>query len=457
MARLRLLAAARAPRPRPARLRRRRRRRAGSIPSYSGAHDETRARRNDPAARRGRARRDLVRRVELLDVDHEQPDRLGNGVRDPGADRPVRALPCRCPRSGPTRRLRRPVDADLAREGRPRALREGRAEAGSRARADAREAGLRRRPVGLEPVPVRVRGEHLRRLPGLRHDRRRLQQLAPGVRQDAARPRAEGAAAEARACSSRASSQNAQPRQPGSATRRWRGSASKRRAALRGRCRRARAEGRARAARKGREGADRRAQPDDDLADRRRPGRLLAVHAARPLHADAGADAVLRRDVGARPDPVLPAGDDELPGIGADADGDPRLARAGRQLEGPGALAADLRADRVPRRARRRLHAGRGGRRGQEGGSGGARTRGPEVPELRRRGRQDRGRARRGPQGADRPAAASIRIMGTRFVTDELLLQTSSSTRTSAPPRGRARCPPPSISPRRSAVSSRRR
>ena len=58
-----------------------------------------------------------------------------------------------------------------------RALREGRAEAGSRARADAREAGLRRRPVGLEPLPVRVRGEHLRRLPGLRHDRRRLQQL----------------------------------------------------------------------------------------------------------------------------------------------------------------------------------------------------------------------------------------------------------------------------------------
>ena len=54
----------------------------------------------------------------------------------------VRALPP-CAGNEPERLLCRPVDAHLARKGRPCPLREGRAEAGPGARADAPEAGLR--------------------------------------------------------------------------------------------------------------------------------------------------------------------------------------------------------------------------------------------------------------------------------------------------------------------------
>ena len=196
-----------------------------------------------------------------------------------------------------------------------------------------------------------------------------------------------------------------------------------------------------------------------DLADRRHQRRLLALHAARPLHADAGADAVLRRDVRARPDAVLPAGDDELPG---------RRSRRGwgssprsrwpatrrrsalwQQIYEPTAFLVGLADDYTPEEVARR---------GQEGGSGGARTRGPQVPERRRRGRQDRGRARREPARCGSTRSAPRSGSWARGSSPTSSCSTSSSTRTSAPPHEAAHCcPPPSISPPRSAVEVRRR
>ena len=148
---------------------------------------------------------------------------------------------------------------------------------------------------------------------------------------------------------------------------------------------------------------DRRAQrPERDLADRRREDRLLAVHAARALHAERGPHAVLPRDVGARPARLLPARHVRLPGAGAGPPGDPGLARA-RPGSGSGRAVA------ARSTSRRRSWSGLADdytpfEVADAAGVGGAGGAGRPLGVRRRRGRERRrGRAGRSAARADQP------------------------------------------------------
>ena len=187
-----------------------------------------------------------------------------------------------------------PADSALAGEGLARAIRAGRAQGCARARAAARRAGAPASSArGRACSSCRARRQHLRRLPGVRDHRRRLQQLASRLRQDPPRPRAAGAPAP--------SSKPLVTRLVANAEEAGRGprrgtslapDAFTRRAALRARGRRARAESGTRAARAEGESARRCAQGERRyFADHGHLDRLLLLHAPRALHAHPAADA----------------------------------------------------------------------------------------------------------------------------------------------------------------------
>ena len=158
-----------------------------------------------------------------------------------------------------------------------------------------------------------------------------------------------------------------------------------------------------------------------DLADPRREDRLLALRAARPLHAERRPEALLRRHVRARPVRRSAcrergtARGSSPPGSGSS----PPSLLGDQGSASNVALALDLRPDRLPRRARRRLHARGGRRRGAQGGRVHGHGRLREGRE-RAQGR----RTRSSPPASVQidPQRASIRIMGTRFTVDEFLL-----------------------------------